>query len=68
MTKIEPVVKKVVIGVPNEGYTQPLAYDNHLSIMFHLGVLQEQWKTQNRPIQYEFYFFTVGRLLTAMAR
>lgn len=63
-----PIIKKCAISVPNEGYTQPLAYDNHLTFMFHLGVLQETWKHQNRPIQYEFYFYTVGRLLTAMAR
>jgi len=65
---LNPIIKKIAISVPNEGYTQPLAYDNHLTFLFHLGVLQERWKHEHRPIQYEFYFYTVGRLLTAMAR
>jgi hypothetical protein len=64
----KPIIKRIAISIPNEGLTQPLAYDNHLTFLFHLGVLQEQWKQQNRPIQYQFGFFTVGRLLTAMAR
>lgn len=65
---LKPIIKKIAISVPNEGYTQPLAYDNHLTFMFHLGSLQEQWRTENRPIQYRFYFYTVGRILTALAR
>lgn len=56
------------MSIPSEGHTLPEAYDNHLVLSFHLGVLQEKWKHENRPIQYEFYWFTTGRLLTAMAR
>lgn len=62
------MVKRIAISVPNEGFTVSEAYDNHLTFMFHLGALQERWKYENRDIQYEFGFFTVGRLLTAMAR
>ncbi len=65
---LSPITKRIAIGVPNEGYTQPLAYDNHLTFLFHLGVLQERWKHENRAIRYTFGFHTVGRLLTAMAR
>ena len=64
----KPITKKVAISIPSEGHTLPESYDNHLVLSFHLGVLQEQWKHENRPIQYEFYWFTTGRLLTAMAR
>ena len=39
---LNPIIKKIAISVPNEGYTQPLAYDNHLTFLFHLGVLQER--------------------------
>lgn len=56
------------MSIPSEGHTVPEAYDNHLVLSFHLGALQEKWKNENRPIQYEFYWFTVGRLLTALAR
>lgn len=65
---LSPTVKTIVIGIPNEGFTQPLAYDNHLTLLFHLGTLQERWKNEGRKIQYQFCFYTVGRLLTAMAR
>jgi hypothetical protein len=62
------ITKKVAISIPSEGHTLPEAYDNHLVLSFHLGALQERWKHEGRPIQYEFYWFTTGRLLTALAR
>lgn len=62
------MIKKVAISIPSEGHTLPEAYDNHLVLSFHLGALQERWKHENRHIQYEFYWYTVGRLLTAYAR
>ncbi len=63
-----PIIKKIAISIPSEGHTLSEAYDNRLVWAFHLGVLQEKWKAEKRPIQYEFYWYTVGRLLTAMAR
>lgn len=65
---MKPIIKKVAISIPNEGHTLPEAYDNHLVLSFHVGVWQEQIKHEKRPIQYEFYWFTAGRLLTALAR
>lgn len=62
------VVKKVVIGIPNEGLTKPESYDNHLLLSFHLGRLEEQMKQDKKNPRYEFHWHTVGRLLTAMAR
>lgn len=59
---------KVAISIPSEGHTLPEAYDNHLLLAFHLGSLQEKLKAQNAPIQYEFYWYTTGRILTALAR
>lgn len=64
----KPIIKKIAMSIPSEGHTLPEAYDNHLVLSFHLGVLQEQWKHEKRPIQYEFYWYTAGRLLTALAR
>lgn len=65
---MKPIIKRIAMSIPSEGHTLPEAYDNHLVLSFHLGVLQEKWKHENRPIQYEFYWYTVGRLLTALAR
>lgn len=65
---MKPIIKRIAMSIPSEGHTLPESYDNHLVLAFHLGVLQEKWKHENRPIQYEFYWYTVGRLLTALAR
>lgn len=64
----KPIIKKVAISIPNEGHTLSEAYDNRLVWAFHLGVLQEKQKYEKRPIRYEFYWYTAGRLLTALAR
>ena len=66
--KVEPKIYKVAIGIPNEGLTKPEAYDNHLAVSFHLGKIEERLKLNNAPIQFEFYWHTVGRLLTPVAR
>lgn len=64
----EEKVFKVAIGIPNEGNTKPEAYDNHLINCFRLGGMQERWKYERRNPRYEFSWFTVGRMLTQMAR
>jgi len=63
-----PVIKKVAIQVPNEAYIQTIAYDNHLVHAVRTGAWAERIKWENRAIQYEFYWYTTGRLLTQMAR
>ena len=68
MSKPKVVIKKIAVSIPNEGHTLSEAYDNRLIWAFHMGVLQEKWRNENRPIRYEFYWYTAGRLLTAMAR
>ena len=62
------IVKHVGIQIPTEGHTQPEAYDNHLGAVMRVGALQERWRYERRPIRYEFYWYTTGRLLTQMAR
>lgn len=64
----EEKVLKVAIGIPNEGLTKPEAYDNHLVNCFRLGGYQERWRYERRNPRYEFSWFTVGRMLTQMAR
>ena len=68
MVKTEEKVYKVSINIPSEGHTLPESYDNHLLVAFHLGRLEETWRREKRNPRYEFYWFTAGRLLTAMAR
>lgn len=59
---------KVAISVPNEAFILPEAYENHIMLAFHLGKIEGLYRDENRPIQYEFYRYTTGRLLTALAR
>lgn len=59
---------KVAISIPSEGHTLPEAYDNHLLLAFHLGAMQERLKAENAKVQYEFFWYTTGRILTALAR
>ncbi len=59
---------KVAICVPNESFILPEAYENHIMLAAHQGKLEEQWRAENRHTQYEFYRFSTGRLLTALAR
>lgn len=61
-------VYKVAVGIPTEGHTIPEAYDNHLVNCFRLGGYQERWRYEKRNPRYEFSWFTVGRILTQMAR
>lgn len=74
--------KKIVtvgIGVPTKGTTDATAYDNHLTMMFHLGELQLaskmgvhelNGKKFDYPDNVEFKFFitTVPRVFPAYAR
>lgn len=64
----EHKVYKVAIAVPNESNIRHEAYDNHLVNILRLGGMQERWKYEQRNPRYEFSFFTVGRMLTQMAR
>lgn len=70
---------KVMMGVPNEGHTLTEAYDNRLSMAFHLGTLQvlshidkkEYCKVKfdfPKDVEFEFYLATVGNVLTPIAR
>lgn len=64
----QPKVIKVAMGIPSEGHTLPEAYDSHLLQAFHQGKLEESQKASGRNPRYEFYWYTTGRLLTALAR
>lgn len=75
---LEKVIR-VAISVPSEAYILPESYDNHLLHAQRLGAYEMRQILENKlhaydkktpfhKIRYEFYWFTTGRLLTAMAR
>lgn len=60
---------KVGITIPNEGHTLPEAYDNRLQFAFHLGKYEDKSRDAATGIpKFEFYWGTVGRVLTPLAR
>lgn len=69
----------VLVAVPNEGHTEPKAYDNRMENMFRLGSLQIvsaygikefEGSTFNYPdgIRFKFHQATIGKVFTALAR
>lgn len=61
-------IVRVIIAIPNEGFTVPPAYDNHMLFHQHLGKLEERSKHTPDGPQFQFGLFTAGRLLTPVAR
>lgn len=70
---------RVMFGIPNEGHTEPEAYDNRMEMCFHLGALQvlsAKGETEfdgvafNYPKgkKFEFYITSIGKVFTALAR
>jgi len=59
---------KIAVCIPNEGHTKAESYDSHLIWAIHLGRLSEKSQQENWDEQYEFYWFTAGRMFTAYAR
>lgn len=72
-------VVKVLFGIPNEGGTDPFAYDNRMVMCFHLGALQVLSSLGLKEydgavfdipdnVEYQFATGTVGKVFTALAR
>jgi hypothetical protein len=59
---------KVIVSFPKEGHTLPEAYTNHLSMIKHLGHLQERGKLLKQIPRFEFFLVTFGRMFTPVAR
>jgi hypothetical protein len=64
----EPGVIRVLISIPNAGYTQVESYANRLVNFMHLGKLEERGRILKENPRFEFIFNTQGRLYTALAR
>ena len=61
-------VIRVCIAIPNEGHTQVEAYANRLVNFMHLGKLEAEGVAYKRPTRFEFFFITLGRIFTPLAR
>lgn len=72
-------IVKVMFGIPNEGGTDPLAYDNRMVMCQHQGALQVlsafgEHEFQGVEFKYphghqfEFYIVSIGKVFTALAR
>ena len=72
-------IVKVLFGIPNEGGTDPFAYDNRMVMCMHLGVLQTLSSLGIKEycdaiydypdnVEYQFSTGTVGQVFTALAR
>lgn len=59
---------RVAIGIPVAGDTQPESFDNLLLFAQWVGSWDKQMEMENAPIQYQFYWYSTGRILTAFAR
>jgi hypothetical protein len=70
---------RVVVGMPKDGKTEPLAYDNRMDMAYRMGVLQVvsdlgmkefQGAKFDYPEGHKFSFerVTAGRIFTALAR
>jgi hypothetical protein len=68
-----------MFGIPNEGHTEPEAYDNRMEMCFHLGVLQVLSSKGEKEfdgvefdypdgVKFEFFTCSIGQVFTALAR
>ena len=72
-------IVRVLFAVPNEGHTEPEAYDDRMTLLFHLGALQALsfygQKTLNglafdypEGTKFEFSQAVIGHVFTSLAR
>jgi hypothetical protein len=77
--KIFMEIIKVAFGIPNEGHTEPEAYDNRMVMSHHLGILQVLSAFNEKEfdgikfdypdnVKFEFYIVSIGKVFTALAR
>lgn len=59
---------RVCVSIPNEGHTHVEAYANRLDNFMALGRLEERGRLLNLSPRFEFYFVTLGRIFTPLAR
>lgn len=76
---MERKLVKVMFAIPNEGHTEPEAYDDRMCMSFRLGVLEvlsglgmSEWEGHHFEYpeneRFKFYISSVGKVFTALAR
>lgn len=79
MVETDRKVIKILFGIPDEGHTEPEAYDNRIEMGIHIGILQTLThhklteycgKKYDYPegVEYQFSLGIVGKVFTALAR
>lgn len=66
--KKEEGVINVLVAIPNEGHAPVEAYANRLVNFMNLGKIQERGRLLKSNPRFEFYFVTLGRIFTPLAR
>lgn len=61
-------VVRVALSIPNEGHAPVEAYANRLENFKYLGNLEARGLYKNESPRFEFFFLTLGRILTPLAR
>lgn len=59
---------KVAVCIPNEGHAPVEAYANRLENFKYMGALEERGRLLKETPRFEFYFLTLGRIFTPLAR
>src|SRR3990167_1620776 len=61
-------VFKVMVATPNEHFVPWEAYENHLDLASYLGAESARMKYTGVSPRYEFFFWSIGRIFTPLAR
>jgi hypothetical protein len=64
----EPVVIKVLIGIPLKGHTSPKSYHDRMLMFKHLGGQEAVDFYEKKSPRYVFAFYAIGEILTPYAR
>ena len=64
----EEKVIKVMIATPNENFVPWESYENHLDLASYLGAESARMKYTGVSPRYEFFFWSIGRIFTPLAR
>lgn len=67
-SSINKKIVRVCVAIPNEGHTHVEAYANRLANFLEMGRLEERGKINEDKVRFRFFFMTMGRILTPLAR
>lgn len=65
---VEPIVRKVAVGIPLKGHTPPKSYNDRMLMAFCMGEKEAEQRLNKEPVRYEFNWFFVGEIFVPFAR